>query len=141
MPRHRPDPPDRIQAPSEPEVVGAREFVSAPDPFEAFEPLLVAVPLFGDEGPSEMLAAEGEDGRWLTEVEAVEVDTDAGTIRLPMDRVVDVRVGNKLDEVRADRPGPRHVPDNKPQRWKGRPARRRSRSSYVLTALTSTWRI
>ena len=98
-----PDPPDRVQAPSEPEVVGAREFVSAPDPFEAFEPLLVAVPLFGDEGPSEMLAAEGEDGRWLTEVEAVEVATDAGTIRLPMDRGVDVRVGNKLDEVRADR--------------------------------------
>ena len=80
--------------------------MSAPDPFEAFEPLLAAVPLFGDEGPSEMLAAEGEDGRWLTEVDAVEVDTDSGTIRLPVDRIVDVRVGNRLDEVRADRLAP-----------------------------------
>ena len=98
-----PDPPARIQTPSETEIVGASEFVSAPDPFEAFEPLLVTVPLFGDEGPSDMLAAEGVDGRWLTEVAAVEVHTDAGIIRLPVDRMVDVRVGNSLDEVRADR--------------------------------------
>lgn len=98
-----PEPQNRIQVPSEPEVVGAHEFIPAPDPFEAFEPLLVSVPLFGEEGPSETLAAEGEDGHWHTEVEAVEVNTDSGIILLPVDRAVDVRAGNRLDEVRADR--------------------------------------
>ena len=96
--RHKP-----VGAVQEPEIVGALEFVPTPDPFEAFEPLLVTAPLLGEEGPSEMLAEEGEDGRWLTQVDAIEIVTDSGVIRLPVDRVVDVRIQNALDEVRADR--------------------------------------
>ena len=101
-----PYPPLSSQAFRLPELVGATEFVPAPDPFEAFEPLLVSTPLFGDEGPRERLAEEGEDGRWLVEVEAVEVDTDSGSICLPLNRFVDVRVDNRLEEVRADRLAP-----------------------------------
>ena len=90
----------------DPEIVGAIDFVPTPDPFEAFEPLLVTVPLFGEEGPSDMLAEEREDGQWTTQVEAVEVATDSGIIRLPIDRIVDVRVLNALDEMRADHLAP-----------------------------------
>ena len=101
-----PEPQGRVRPFEEPDVVTAHEFIPAPDPFEAFEQLLVAAPLFGEEGPSETLAAEGADGHWRTEVEAVEVSTDSGTILLPVDRAVDVREGNRLHEVRADRLAP-----------------------------------
>ena len=88
---------------TEPHIVGALDFVAEPDPFEPFESLLVSVPLFSEEGPGDMLAQEGEDGRWLTEVEAVEVVTDVGVIRLPTNRMVDIRRESTLTEVRADR--------------------------------------
>lgn len=88
---------------SEPEIVGAFDFVAEPDPFEPFESLLVGTPLFSEEGPGSTLAQEGDDGLWVTEVEAVGVVTDVGVIRLPTNRIVDIRRGTTLTEVRADR--------------------------------------
>lgn len=90
-------------SPSEPRIVGAREFVQAPDPFEAFENLLVPGQLFSEEGPSQTLAEEGQDGEWQAEVEAIKVITGSGAIYLPESRMVDVRIENRLEEVRAGR--------------------------------------
>jgi len=74
------------------------------DPFDAFESLLVAGPLVvGEEGIEERIAEEaGEEGEWLAAVEAVEVRTDAGVIRLPCARFVDVRVADEILECKAE---------------------------------------
>ena len=101
-----PEPDGSATTTLEPEVVSARQFVPEPDPFEEFENLLVPAPLFSEEGPSENLAEEGEDGQWQAEVVAVKVTTDSGLIYLPSERAVDVRTGNRLEAVRADQLDP-----------------------------------
>lgn len=85
-------------------IVSVRPVDVTRDPFEAFEPLLVSVPLFvGEEGLEESVAEQmGEEGEWQAAVEAVEVRTDAGVILLPRARYVDVRVGDEIEECRAD---------------------------------------
>ena len=103
---HPPLPQVPIQDFAAPLVVGAKEYEPTPDPFEEFEPLLVSSRLFGEEGPRDMLAEESEDGRWATEVEAIEIKTDSGIIFLPVYRIVDVRSQNNLDEIRADQLAP-----------------------------------
>ena len=89
-----------------PKLVGAATFREEPDPFEAFESLLMPGPLFTEEGPSDTLAERGEDGRWRAEVDAVEVVTDAGTILFPKAHAVDARVRTSLESMPAYRLSP-----------------------------------
>ena len=84
-----------------PRMIGAAEFIQEPDPFEEFESLLLPGPLFSEEGPRDTLAEKGEDGRWTTEVAAVEVITDAGMILFPKSRAVDVRDRESLVSMSA----------------------------------------
>ncbi|MCY4579224.1 MAG: hypothetical protein OXD31_09250 [Chloroflexi bacterium] len=91
---------------SAPKMVGAARFIEEPNPFEAFESLLMPGPLFSEEGPSDTLAERGEDGRWRAEVDAVEVVTDAGTILFPKNRAVDARVRTSLESLPAYRLSP-----------------------------------
>jgi hypothetical protein len=84
-------------------VVDALEAQPEVDPFEAFQPLLDSVQLaVGDEGVEEAMAQEMPGGEWRGEVDAVEVVTDAGIVLLPRDRLVDVRTGDEISELRAD---------------------------------------
>jgi hypothetical protein len=84
-------------------IVNARETKPEPDPFSSFEHLLPSTPLVvGDEGVEEAIARETDAGDWEAAVDAVEVETDAGTILLPSDRFVDVRRGDEIIECRAD---------------------------------------
>jgi hypothetical protein len=83
-------------------ILDAPAFEPARDPFEAFEVLLHCGPVIeGDEGVEESMAEEAEDGTWKGAVEAVEVVTNAGVIKLPRDRMVDVRKGDRILECRA----------------------------------------
>ncbi len=85
-------------------VVSERPVEAVRDPFAAFEPFFVSVPLFvGEEGPEESVAEQvGEPGSWQGAVEAVEVATDIGVIVLPRARFVDVRVDKDIREYRAE---------------------------------------
>lgn len=82
-------------------LVGALEPEPVVDPFDALQSLLTSTPLsIGDEGVEDVIAREGVDG-WEGAVTAVQVVTDAGTIMLPRDRLVDVRSGAAIEECRA----------------------------------------
>lgn len=84
-------------------IVDAPGIDSAKDPFELFEPLLHSAPfIVGEEGVEETIAEEATDGEWRAAVDAVEIVTDAGVIRLPRDRVVDVRKGDEIFGRRAE---------------------------------------
>jgi len=73
------------------------------DPFESFEPLLGSSPLLvGDEGLEESVAEETEDGTWTAAVEAVEIETDNGFVLLPLRRVVEARLDEKIIECSAE---------------------------------------
>lgn len=97
-----PPAPESTVVPTEVRVIDAREAVPAIDPFEALEPLLASVPLaIGDEGVEDVVAREAAEGGWQGAVDAVRVETDAGTILLPRDRLVDVRQGEAIVERRA----------------------------------------
>ena len=89
------------------EFVGAVELPVLPDPFDAFASVLVSSPIVDEEVQLEALAVRNEAGDWVGEVDVVEVLTEAGVIRLPVSRMVDVRQNTELKEVRADqlRPG------------------------------------
>jgi hypothetical protein len=74
----------------------------AADPFEQFEPLLLSVPLaIGDEGVEDAVAEEMEDGTWAAEVEAVDVETDLGRIKLEAEGSLEIRAGEKIVDRRA----------------------------------------
>lgn len=84
-------------------VVGSIATDIAGDPFEPFEPLLLSVPLaIGDEGIEDTVAEEQEDGSWAAAVDAVEVDTDVGHIKLAADRSLEIRAGERIVDRRAD---------------------------------------
>jgi hypothetical protein len=84
-------------------VVGSTAGQAAPDPFEPFESLLLSVPLaVGDEGVEDAVAEEMEDGTWAAEVPAVQVETDAGHIKLESASSLEIRAGEKIVDRRAD---------------------------------------
>lgn len=84
-------------------LVAAHEFTPEPDPFAAFESLMLSSPLLvGDEGLEEALAEEDESGTWSAAVPAVDIETDIGTITLPASRTVEVRRGDRIVDVRAN---------------------------------------
>jgi hypothetical protein len=91
-------------------IVGSTGADTASDPFAAFEPLLLSVPLaVGDEGVEDAVAEEMEDGTWTAEVEAVDVETDFGHIKLEADNSYEIRVGDKIVDRRADKLEPGDV--------------------------------
>ncbi len=84
------------------DVVDALEQTPVVDPFEALQPLLSSAPLaVGDEGVEDVVGRELAEGGWQGAVDAVRVETDAGTILLPRDRLVDVRKDEEVIERRA----------------------------------------
>jgi hypothetical protein len=84
-------------------LINALEMPPDVDPFESLRPLLDSVPLMvGDEDVEDSIAEEMEGGEWRSTVDAVEVTTDAGIIFLPKERLVDVRKGEEIVEIRAD---------------------------------------
>jgi hypothetical protein len=81
----------------------AHAFTPAPDPFSALEALILSTPLLvGDEGIEEAVAEEIEPGTWAAAVPAVDVETNIGTITLPASRIVEVRKGDRILDVRVD---------------------------------------
>jgi hypothetical protein len=105
------EPPPGPQAPTVPlkiSMVGARAAAPPVDSFEPLQPLLASVPLaVGEEGVEDVVGEESPTGAWRGAVEAVEVVTEAGSLFLPRDRLVDVREGEEVVERRAAalRPG------------------------------------
>ncbi len=91
-------------------IVGSTGGDIAADPFEQFEPLLLSVPLaIGDEGVEDAVAEEMEDGTWAAEVEAVDVETDLGHIKLEADSSLEIRAGERILDRRPDRLQPGDV--------------------------------
>lgn len=98
-----PDAPPDVDRPYEIHVEGLREAPPEVDPFAELEKVLIGGRLIiGDEGIEEGVAEEIEAGVWAAALEAVEVDTDAGLIRLPSHRVVEVRVDDRILDCRAE---------------------------------------
>jgi hypothetical protein len=82
-------------------VVTGTEYTVEPDPFDEFSSLFDLDALdFGDEGPINGLAREGQEGDWDAEVDAVEVATDHGRVILEAGRAIEVRVGPKIVDKR-----------------------------------------
>lgn len=97
-----PDAPPEAARPYDIRVEGLREAPPEVDPFAELEKLLVGGQLIvGEEGVEEGVAEEIEEGKWAAAVEAVEVETDAGVIRLPAERLVDVRIDDRIVDYRA----------------------------------------
>src|SRR5206468_741015 len=97
-----PDTPPEVTRPYDIKVEGLWEAPRELDPFAELEKLLVGGQLIvGQEGVEEGVAEEIEEGKWAAAVEAVEVETDAGVIRLPSERLVDVRVDDKIVDCKA----------------------------------------
>jgi hypothetical protein len=97
-----PDTPPEVTRRYEIKVEGLREAPPEVDPFAELEKVLVGGQLtVGQEGVEEGVAEEIEEGKWAAAVEAVEVETDAGVIRLPSARLVDVRIDDKIVDCRA----------------------------------------
>jgi hypothetical protein len=78
-------------------VIPGPEFVAEPDPFDSLATLLASEPLrVGSEGLEETLARETDEGAWTAAVQAVEVTTDYGRIKLEAGRPVEVRSGPRI---------------------------------------------
>lgn len=97
-----PEAPIEAARPYNVRVEGLREAPPHVDPFAELEKLMIGGRLVvGEEGVEEGVAEEIEEGRWAAAVEAVEVETDAGVIRLPAGRLVDVRIDDRIVDYRA----------------------------------------
>lgn len=71
-----------------------------PDVFGPLRPLLSERPLdFSDVDPHETLARSDADGQWSAVVDAVEVQTNRGTVLLEVGRPVEVRRGERIHDV------------------------------------------
>ena len=99
-------PPAPASAPTIPRpmvVVDGAEFVPPPDPFTPFASLFHLDPLdIGGEGTATGLAHQTDQGEWTAAVPAVAVETDQGRVLLEASRSVEVRVGPKIVDRRAD---------------------------------------
>lgn len=92
-----PPPPEVVARGSTVVLSEGVEFVPEPDPFDPLETLFDLDPFdFGGEGPSGALAHQEGDGEWSSEEAAVQVTTTLGIVLLESDRLVEVRVDDRI---------------------------------------------